>query len=72
MTKLEMFVNGNFADGEEVYQIGTTNKDGSTQLRIRQRTLRLNEQTPLSKLQTFLLEADNQATNLSIQQTLFN
>lgn len=50
----------------------TTNKDGSTQLRIRQRTLRLNEQTPLSNLQTFLLEADNQATNLSIQQTLFN
>ena len=50
----------------------TTNKDGSTQLRIRQRTIRLNEETPLSKLQTFLLEADNQTTNLSIQQTLFN
>ena len=50
----------------------TTNKDGSTQLRIRQRTIRLNVETPLSKLQTFLLEADNQATNLSIQQTLFN
>ncbi len=31
MTKLEMFVNGNFADGEEVYQIGTKNKDGSGQ-----------------------------------------
>ena len=29
MAKLEMFVNGNFADGEEVYQIGTKNKDGS-------------------------------------------
>ena len=28
MAKLEMFVNGNFADGEEVYQIGTKNKDG--------------------------------------------
>ena len=31
MAKLEMFVNGNFADGEEVYQIGTKNKDGSGQ-----------------------------------------
>mgnify|MGYP004451528831 FL=1 len=26
-----MFVNGNFSDGEEVYQIGTKNKDGSGQ-----------------------------------------
>ena len=31
MAKLEMFVNGNFSDGEEVYQIGTKNKDGSGQ-----------------------------------------
>ena len=31
MAKLEMFVNGNFADGEEVYQIGTKNKDVSGQ-----------------------------------------
>ena len=31
MAKLEKFVNGNFADGEEVYQIGTKNKDGSGQ-----------------------------------------
>ena len=28
MAKLQIFVNGNFADGEEVYQIGTKNKDG--------------------------------------------
>ena len=31
MAKLEMFVNGNFADGEEVYQSGTKNTDGSGQ-----------------------------------------
>jgi len=29
MAKLEMFVNGNFADGEEVYQIGTKNAEGT-------------------------------------------
>ena len=29
MAKLEMFVNGNFADGEEVYQIGSKNTDGT-------------------------------------------
>ena len=29
MAKLEMFVNGNFAEGEEVYQIGSKNKDGT-------------------------------------------
>ena len=29
MAKLQIFVNGNFADGEEVYQIGSKNTDGT-------------------------------------------
>lgn len=50
----------------------TTNEDGSTQLRIRNRTIRLNKETPVTKLQAFLLEADKQASTSSTQQTMFN
>ena len=62
MAKLEMFVNGNFADGEEVYQIGTKNKDGSGQTADGQYDIvvfdPMRKPEPEAKLKELLKSAD--------------